>query len=235
MPSFPSTARCVTPDSNQMSTMFFSFSNRLPPQFGQGSLAERCLDGIAPPRIGPHLAEALCGQPRHARIEHSFAAFHANQRRYRCAPRALARKTPLGVRFDHLTLTRPSPLRRVLNAVDRVERALAEAVLVHREKPLRRCSEDHWIVTTPAVRVGVLESSGAPKRSACKQIFDDPRICFQNVKSGVRSGLGGKTARSINRIEDRQSVFHAGIEVVSAVARRRVNGARARLQIDILC
>src|SRR5579884_637205 len=34
MPFLPSTARCVTPDSNQISTMFFSFSNLLPPHLG---------------------------------------------------------------------------------------------------------------------------------------------------------------------------------------------------------
>ena len=86
-----------------------------------------------------------------------------------------------GCVLDHLPLARAPPLRRVLDGVGRVERALAQHVLIHRDEPLRRRAEDHRIVTAPAVRIGVLVLRRAPQRAARAQVVDDPRVGGENV------------------------------------------------------
>jgi hypothetical protein len=70
------------------------------------------------------------------------------------------------MRFDHLPLAQAPPLRRVRHAVDRVDRALAQQVLIHRDEPLRGRAEDHGIVAAPTVRIRMFVLGNAPKRAA---------------------------------------------------------------------
>ena len=177
MPSRPSTAKCVTPDSNQMSTMFFSFSNVGAAARGHAKPGGKIrLDRIAPPRARAHFAETLRaasarradrGSTRRTRVQ--------IERRNRRTPRALARDAPLGMGFDHLRLPRFAPLGRIRDGVDGVDAALAQQVLIHRDEPLRGRAEDHRIVAAPAVRIRMFEFGVAPQRAARAQIVDDLR------------------------------------------------------------
>ncbi len=125
-----------------------------------------------------------------------LAARKAGHRRNRRAPRALPREAPLGMRLDHLALALASPFRNVVDRVGRVDRALAQHVLIHRDKPLRGRAEDHGIVTTPAVRIRVLVLARAPERAGGAKIVDDLRVRVEDLQSGVRTRFGREPARS---------------------------------------
>ena len=51
---------------------------------------------------------------------------------------------------------------------------------------------------------------------------------------GVGAGFGGELAGGVDGVEDRQTVFDAGLEVVGAVAGGGVDGAGAGFQLDVV-
>ena len=158
----------------------------------------------------------------------------ADQRRNRRSPGALTRETPLRMRLDHLALARASPFGNVLHRVGCVDGALAQQVLIHRDKPLRRRAEDHRIVAAPAVRIGMLVLCGRSRARRCAQILDDLGVRIEDLHARIRPGFGGEAARGVDRVEHRQSVLHPGIEVVGAVARRGVHGAGSGFELDVV-
>ncbi len=241
MPRSTSTARHVTPDSNQMSTMLRSFSSAVPPHFGQAS------PGGANASSGwvHHRSDALPSSNVRARIAFarlrasvasSSDSLHAVQTTAGIGvPHTRWREhAPFGMVADHLRHARLAPRRQPRDAVHGLLRALAQPVAVHADEPLRGRAEDHRVLAAPAVRIAVLVRLVRHERARGAQVLDDALVGREDLQPGVRPRLGGEAARGVDRIDDRQAVAHAGLEVVRAVSGRGVHDAGAGLELDVL-
>src|SRR5262245_42377916 len=71
-------------------------------------------------------------------------------------PDALARDAPVGAGGDHVVDTLLAPGGQPFHLADRFERTLAKVVALHPDEPLFGRAEDGRVVTTPAMRVAVL-------------------------------------------------------------------------------
>ena len=189
---------------------------------------------IGPPSICAAFAENAGGNPRDFGIENRLAARRANNRRNRRPPRALTRNAPLGMRLEHLRDAFLPPRGCPLHAADVFDRARAQPVLVHGDEPLRGSAEDHGVVAAPAMRIAVFEVGVVEQRAACAEILDDLRVGFPNVHAGVRSRFARENAARIHRIDDREIVFHARLEVVRTVPGRRVHRAGSGFHVDVV-
>ena len=72
------------------------------------------------------------------------------------------------------------------------------------------------------------------ERTAELEILDDLRISLENLHARVGSGFGGEASGRVDRVENRQSVFHTGIEIVGTMTGRRMHDARSGLEIHII-
>ncbi len=121
-------------------------------------------------------------------------------------------------------------------AIDRVERGLTQRLAarqLHRvevDEPLRRRQEDHRVVAAPAVRVLVRERLAVPQPPARLQRLDDVRVRVEDALAAKQLDVVEEMPRRPDRRVDLQAVFHAGLEVVGAVARRGVHGAGAGVE-----
>ena len=105
---------------------------------------------------------------------------------------------------------------------------------VHADEPLRRRQEDDRIVAAPAVRVLMRERLAMPQPAALLQRLFDLRVRVEHALPAEQlDGVEEMAGRADRRV-DLEAVLHAGVEVVGAVARRRVHGARARVERDVV-
>ncbi len=95
-----------------------------------------------------------------------------DEHRDRHAPGALARDHPIRAALDHAVDAVLARRRHPARRLDRVERAMAQRVvvlvdvLIHRNEPLRRIAKDHRLLRAPGMRILVLEAARA--RAACR-------------------------------------------------------------------
>src|ERR1700754_971779 len=89
------------------------------------------------------------------------------------APRALARDAPVGTAIDHAGDTLFAPARDPAHRLDRGERGMTQAGLLHADEPLRRGAEDHRRLVPPAMRIAVSELRKREEHAAIAQQIDD--------------------------------------------------------------
>ena len=192
------TARWVEPESNHTSRMSVSLRN------GPGGAA-------APGRRSPRGRKRSTGRSYQAsepcsRVSSAARAHDARDRAIGVAarlavdggdadaPGALARQAPVGPQPRTDSRMRFCDARRVPAhaLLDRLERAVAVAVVVDDHEPLVGGAEDHRLVAAPAVRVGVGEAS--PRRAAGRA----------RAASAMMSSLTSSTLRPDERLGARR-------------------------------
>ena len=124
--------------------------------------------------------------------------------------------------------------RRVPQRPRRPVLARDHRVTIHPDEPLRGREKDHRVVAAPAVRVLVRKHLAVPQASAFLERQLDVRI-------GVEDALAPEQLYRVEEVPPRadgrvdlEPVFHARQEVIGAVARSGVHGARALLERDVV-
>ena len=113
--------------------------------------------GAFEPDVGRVLFEKIDHAVEDLAIGQRFAAGRTIEDDDRHAPDALARDAPVGPAGDHVRDAFFAPLGNPFDAFDGVERALAQAVVIHPDEPLVGGAEDGRVVAAPAVRIGVFD------------------------------------------------------------------------------
>ena len=86
----------------------------------------------------------------------------------------LAGNAPVRARRDHVADSFFAPRRIPVHLLDRIERPLAEVVMLHADEPLRRRPEDERRLVAPAMRVTVtIGRVGEQAAALAEQIDDD--------------------------------------------------------------
>ena len=199
------------------------------------------------PRVGAVLLEHGGRFLDERRRDDRLAARRAVHRRNRHAPHALPRDAPVGTVGDHVVHAVAAPRRDPPHvAIDVLERGLPQRApspqpgapspqrFVQRDEPLRRREKDDRIVTAPAVRILVRERLAMPQPSSFLQRIGDVRVRVEHALAAEQFHRVEEMSRRSDRRVDLQPVLHAGREVVGAVAGRGVDGARSRLERDVL-
>ena len=225
----------VTPDSNQMSTMLNSFSNRCRRTSGRNPSGKNALTGSVHHVSAPRSCEdRRADRARDARIDDRRSARLAIDGRDRRAPRALARDAPLRMVLDHLAHARLAPRGDPADARNLRDHALAQAVAIHPDEPLRGRPEDHRVLAAPAMRIRMLvrlaSRTARPTRAGRRRSSRSRRIRRARHTAPHRR----ERASRVDRIEDRQPVAHARVEVVGAVPGRGVHRTPAGVQLDVV-
>src|SRR5262249_3119007 len=119
------------------------------------------------------------------RLSASFAV----KRRNRNTPHTLPRHTPVGTALDHVSNSIAAPGRHPVDTLfDFTQRALAQTSAfrsaIHRDEPLRRRSEDHWVMTSPAVRITMRILLREDQHALRSEELDYLRICIEHRESG---------------------------------------------------
>ncbi len=149
-------------------------------------------------------------------------------------PGALARNAPVGPLPHHVADPFLAPGGDPADILDRLQRRVPEAALVHRDEPLRRGAEDDGLVAAPAVRVGMLKILAVQQRPRPAQQLDDRGIGGKHrLPAEMLHGLE-KTAVIIHRAEGLQPVIHAGDVVVRPVPRGGVHATGAGIQRHVI-
>ena len=197
-------------------------------------LGDEFLDRPFVPRVGAVDVEHRRGLVDERLGQHRRAALRAVHRRDRHAPDALARDAPVGPVRDHALDARLPPRRDPARLADRLERALAQVLRVHRDEPLRRGEEDHRVVAAPAVRIRVIEVLAMPEEALVLERLFDLRIRVGDLEPGEHLDRLVEAAARIERRVDLEAVADAGLVVVGAVAGRGVDRAGAGFERDVV-
>ncbi len=70
--------------------------------------------------------------------------------------------------------------------------------------------------------------------AALAQIIDDHGVCIEDLHAGIRRALRGVVPGCIDGIERLESVRNAQLKVFGAVSGRRVHGAGAGVELDVI-
>ena len=216
-----------------------SRSNAVPPHAGHVSPSGmNSATGRSYQASAPCTSKTPAARSTSAGVKHRLAALRAVNRRDRHSPRALARDAPVGTVGDHvrepLAAPRWQPLdlcaRRLSSAARAQAGAGSRELAVHPDEPLRRGQEDDRVVTPPAVRIRMLERLVVPQPSPRLERLDDDRIGVEHALAVEELDRVEEMSARADRRVDLEAVLHAGREVVAAVARRGMHGARALLE-----
>ncbi len=116
----------------------------------------------------------------------------------------------------------------------RLRRAGSQPDAVERNEPLRRGEEDHRVMAAPAVRILMRERLAMPEAPPLLERRLDVRVRIEHALPAEQlHGIEEMAARSDRRV-DLEAVFHAGGEVVTAVAGRGVHDAGPGLERHVL-
>src|ERR1044071_8934105 len=91
------------------------------------------------------------------RVGQDAAARRTDKGRDRDTPHALTRETPVRTVRDHSVDTVLAPGRNPFDTIDLRQGLLAKMIDVHRDEPLLSRTEDHGVLTAPAVGIRVGE------------------------------------------------------------------------------
>ncbi len=207
------------------------------------SRRDEFLDRPLVPGVGAVVVEHRRGALDERRRHHRLAAFRAVDGGNRHAPGALARDAPVGTVRQHVEQSVAPPRgdpRHV--AVDRLETGLAQRRLrlgqahrpVEADEPLRRRQEDHRVVAAPAVRVLVGQPLAVPETPTLLERLLDVRVRVEHALAREHLDRVQEVPARAHRGIDVKAVTDAGIEVVRAVAWRRVDGARAGVERHVV-
>ena len=149
-------------------------------------------------------------------------------------PGALPRHTPVRAVFNHAVNAFAAPMRNPAGLVDLFQGFGTQPVLVHRDKPLRRRTENDRLMTAPAVRVGMFDFTGGDQKSVGLKFIYDIRIRLGHELSAEMFHLGFENASVIHGIVGVQPVFLPDDIVLLTVAGCRVHTSGALLEGDMI-
>ncbi len=121
-----------------------------------------------------------------------------------------------------------------LHARDGREARFAQVVLVEADEPLGRGAEDQRRLVPPAMGVAVLELLSVQQAPVLAQQLHDAAVALVDVHAREQGRAGHVHATSVHGIVHRELVAEAGLVVVLAMGRRRVHGARAGIEGDVV-
>ncbi len=148
--------------------------------------------GALEPDIGRVLFEKIDDAVENRAVGQRFAACRAVEDHDRHAPDALARNTPVGPARDHVRDALFAPFGNPFDALDGIERSLAQAVVVHSDEPLVGGAEDGRVVAAPAVRIGMLDVLDREQRAVL--LSGSRRRCGCLPKRSCRGVAAGRCA-----------------------------------------
>lgn len=159
----------------------------------------------------------------------------------RHAPVALAADAPVGTLLDHGTDAVGRVGRIPLDVLtDLLASLLTQTRLVHRDKPLVGSTEEHRVLTAPAVRVAVRDFLLEDQGAALAQELDDVRVGLVGIHAaegatGAKLLTGVELAVVIDRHADvGDALLEAGKVVVNAVAGRVVDDTGTVVDTDVI-
>ena len=138
-----------------------------------------------------------------------------------------------GIHFTWWSIASSAASRSVLSP-EPLSPAAISRFTVQADEPLRRRQEDDRVVAAPAVRVLVRERLAMPEPAALLERLLDLRVGVEHALAAEELDRVEEVSGRPDRRVDLEAVLHAGVEVVGAVARRRVHRARARLERHVL-
>ena len=140
---------------------------------------------------------------------------------------------PDGIHFTWWSIASSAASRSVCVPA-RAVRPTDHRFAIQPDEPLRRRQEDHRVVAAPAVRVLVRERLAMPEPAALLQRLLDLRVRVEHALPPNSSTVSRKCPRRSDRRVDLEPVLHAGVEVVGAVAGRRVHRAGAGVERHVV-
>ena len=164
------------------------------------------------------------------RRQMGLAAVLAEDGDDRHAPQPLARDTPVGPGRDHAADALAAPGRHPLHAVDRLERALPQAGVLHRYEPLLGAAEEKRLLATPAVRVTVADRRLGDERTGSLEDLDDAPVGVEHALAREFGHLPGEASAAVHRRVDVEPVAEPDQVVVLPMARGRVDDAGTALE-----
>src|SRR5215472_5279781 len=154
------------------------------------------------------------------------------------APHALPGDTPVGARRDHVGNALLAPGRHPLHFLDLLQGTLAERAgadhSLHRNEPLLGGTEDHRIMASPAMGIGVLELALSQQPTAGLEEFDNGLV---GLKDRLAIIFGKSVAEAAGFVDVRalvQFIFLARVEVVGAVRWRGMDSSGSLVDGDVV-
>ena len=167
-------------------------------------------------------------------VDMVFAAFFAVEDRDRNTPGALARDAPVAAVADHVDHAAAAPLGDEVDLFDLLHRLLLD--VVDRAEPLLGGAVDDRLLAAPAVRVLVDDLLHREEVAGGFQLLGDRLVGGVGRKARELARELGQLAELIDRHDDFDLgiVLRADVEVLDAVAGRRVDAACAALERDVV-
>ncbi len=115
-----------------------------------------------------------------------------------------------------------------------LERALAQARLIHADEPLRRGAKYHRRLVTPAMRIGMMVRFVLEQPAVLNQLSDHMCVGVEYLLARKQRSRGQKAPVAAHRIVNFEVVALAHDVIIEAVSRRRVHRSGTGIQIDVL-
>ena len=204
-------------------------------------LAQVALGSIREPGVGALLVEELDDSVERGVVHDLLAAVGAGVARDGHTPVALTADAPVGTLLDHGADAVCRVGRIPLDVLaDLLASLLAQTGLVHRDKPLVGSTEEHRVLTAPAVRIAVRDLLLEDQGAALAQELDDVRVGLVGIHAaegatGAKLLAGIELAVVIDRHADvGDALLEAGKVVVDAVAGRVVDDTGTVIDTDVI-
>ena len=204
-------------------------------------LAQVTLGSVGEPGVGTLLVEELDNGVERGVVHDLLAAVGAGVAGDRHAPVALTADAPVGALLDHSANAVGGMGRIPLDVLaNLLASLLAQAGLVHRDKPLVGSTEEHRVLAAPAVRIAVRDLLLEDQGAALAQELDDMRVGLVGIHAaegaaGTKLLAGVELAVVIDRHADVGDAFlEAGEVVVDAVAGRVVDDTGTVIDTDVI-
>ena len=204
-------------------------------------LAQVALGSVGEPGVGALIVEELDDGVERGVVHDLLAAVGAGVAGDRHAPVALTADAPVGTLLDHGANAVGGMRRIPFNVLaDLLASLLAQASLVHRDKPLVGSTEEHRVLAAPAVRIAVRDLLLEDQGAALAQELDDVRVGLIGIHAaegaaGAKLLAGVELAVVIDRHADvGDALLEAGEVVVDAVAGRVVDDTSTVIDTDVI-
>ncbi|EHM55942.1 hypothetical protein HMPREF9080_00243 [Cardiobacterium valvarum F0432] len=164
-----------------------------------------------------------------------FAGVFVLHKAQRHAPVALAGDAPVRAGGDHVGQAAAAPFGGEADVLQAIQRGLAQAILVHADKPLCGGTVDGRAVVSPAVRVAVADGGVVDEAVFFFEEFDDFGVGLEDVFAGEIGGIVGEAAIGQDRVHiHADTVVAADFKVFDTVRGGTVDAAGARIEGDVL-
>ena len=151
----------------------------------------------------------------------------------RQTPMTLTGNTPVGSLSDHLDHSLLSPCGKPLYRLTSLNCRILEGL--DRAEPLRSCAEDDGRLTSPAVRILMLDLLGCKKRACLLHILEYCLVGYRVVHSRELACVLGLIAAVVDGNDNIYVVTAAGLIVVCAEAGCCVYASRTAIHSYVIC